>query len=209
MRAAGLALLLLLASAAASASLPAPGPLMVPCADLAGLPALRCGPANGGFEACPGCMPESGALPVGWVPYVHPAGCLHLATWTDRAAHSGASSVALDDLAGVCTGIASEPFPVIPALRYRTSAWTQGEPTARSTIYIVWYADAADPLQDYIHKTGRRAFVSADWQEQVVFDVAPEATAARVWVYGDQSSAGRFYVDDAHVTIAPDQLGLP
>lgn len=215
-RLAGLPLALLALAAAVAAGAPPPADLPLPCGQPgepvgAGvLPTLRCGPANGGFEACDGCIPETGGVPDGWAPYVHPGGCPFLATWTDRAAHSGAASVAIDDRPATCTGITSEPFPVLPGLNYRASYWFKGEPTARSTIYIVWYASAGDGLQEYILKTGDRRAAPADWAEQAVVDVAPlPARAARVWAYGDMDAAGRFYVDDVAVVAIPEQLVFP
>lgn len=207
----GLTALVLLAALAAAGP-PSPAPLPLPCAEPTPPPSLqplRCGPENGGFEACTGCAPESGALPDGWERYVHPAGCPHLASWTTAAAHTGSASVAIDDLPGVCTGITSAPFPVLPWLPYRASYWVEGAATARSTIYIVWYADPADGLQDYIWKTGDRRAVPGTWQEQAVRDYAPpNATAARVWAYSDQDSAGRFLVDDAAVAVDLEYLAL-
>lgn len=205
MRAAVLALALLAPLAAAAVPVPAGVPGL--CADPGpgGVEGgFRCAVANPGFEVCEGCSSEGGQVPASWVRYAPPGGCDGgNVTWTLREAHAGAASLAIDDHAGYCTGVVSEPILIPPASTLRATAWVRGEAGARLSLFVALYGTPADDPYAPIIKLGSRASASPGWSEQTTTGEAPpRATTARVWLYVDQDAAGRLYVDDVALAMA-------
>lgn len=168
-------------------------PATLPC------PAGGCEIPNAGFEDCPGCASEAGAIPLAWERYVFPGQCLGEGlSWSTEQARTGLASVRIEDTSTGCTGLVSESVPIVPGLPYTVSMWAKAAAgTPQVGVFIAYYTNADDPYRAYAAKIPFAGHPGTDWTE--IGGTTQQVTGAahvRLWVYAPMRAAGVTYVDD-------------